>query len=98
MKTRTAAILSHILLVTPIWYVLIYLVLDQIGADRLMWALYWLYLPITTFERITWASVQIHQDKKLQDIKYDLLYTYAAKHGVDYNTLCNVVRAATPIE
>ncbi len=27
-------------------------------------------------------------------IRYDLLYDYAQKHGLDYNELCSLVRAA----
>jgi hypothetical protein len=34
------------LFVLPLWYCLLYGILQRVGASDLMWVLYWVYLPI----------------------------------------------------
>lgn len=36
----------HIVLVTPIWYYLLFRVLQAVNADTSMWVAYWVYIPI----------------------------------------------------
>ena len=30
----------------PIWYYLLYKVLEMVGASEVMWLLYWVYMPV----------------------------------------------------
>lgn len=34
---------------TPIWFYLIYQILDRVQASELMWFLYWVYVPTSFF-------------------------------------------------
>lgn len=36
-----------ILVSQPIWYYLLYQVLDRVEASDLMWFLYWVYVPVS---------------------------------------------------
>lgn len=42
---QTIPTLLTVLVVLPIWYWLMYQVLDRINASELMWFLYWVYVP-----------------------------------------------------
>lgn len=33
----------------PIWFFLLYRILDAVNASELTWFLYWIYLPTTVF-------------------------------------------------
>lgn len=44
-QLATASNLIAILVVLPIWYWLLYQVLERVNASELMWFLYWVYLP-----------------------------------------------------
>ncbi len=33
----------------PIWYYLLYKILEAINASELMWFLYWIYVPVSIF-------------------------------------------------
>lgn len=37
--------LIALLVVLPIWYFLLYRILDAVHANELMWFLYWVYVP-----------------------------------------------------
>ena len=42
---KKIAALFGILVVTPIWYYLLYQILVRVNASELMFFLYWVYLP-----------------------------------------------------
>lgn len=44
----------------PIWFFLLYRVLEAVHANELMWFLYWVYVPATVFMRIL---VRLAQDE-----------------------------------
>lgn len=37
--------LLAVLVILPIWFYLMYQVLERVNASELMWFLYWVYLP-----------------------------------------------------
>ena len=37
----------YVLIVTPIWYYLLYQILSRVGATELMWFLFWIYIPVS---------------------------------------------------
>ncbi len=39
--------LAALFICLPIWFFILYTILDAIDADRLVWFLYWAYVPIT---------------------------------------------------
>ena len=41
---KVAGVLS-VFIVLPIWYFLLYRILDAVNAAELTWFLYWVYLP-----------------------------------------------------
>lgn len=47
MKAAKAivAVLS-VVVIAPIWYYLLYRVLESVQATPVMWLLYWVYLPV----------------------------------------------------
>jgi hypothetical protein len=44
--------LLTVFVVAPIWYYLLYKVLQAINATELMWFLYWIYVPVSILGRI----------------------------------------------
>lgn len=40
------ATLFGLVVVTPIWYYLMYKILQGVNASDLMWFLYWVYVPV----------------------------------------------------
>lgn len=42
-----AGVLLTIFVVMPIWFFLLYRILQAVNAGELMWFLYWVYLPVT---------------------------------------------------
>lgn len=48
--------LMTVLVSMPIWFFLLYRVLESVNASELMWFLYWVYLPVTLLANI-FASV-----------------------------------------
>lgn len=47
----------------PIWYYLIYVLLQAAHVDRLVWFLYWIYLPAGLFLRVLDLIIQQNTDK-----------------------------------
>ena len=47
MKTVTA--LLGLFITLPIWYFLLYTILSAIHPDRLVWFLFWAYVPLGFF-------------------------------------------------
>lgn len=45
-KTGCILALIRILIIQPLWYYLLYKILQAVGASVLMWAAFWLYLPL----------------------------------------------------
>ena len=45
-KQILAAILS-LLIELPIWFYMIYWILSQLNPDRLIWFLFWIYVPVS---------------------------------------------------
>jgi hypothetical protein len=44
--------LIALLVTVPIWYYLVYSILKAINADRLLWFLFWIYMPAGIFASI----------------------------------------------
>lgn len=44
--TKLIGTVLWLLVVTPIWYYLIYQVLKRVDASDVMWLLYWIYVPV----------------------------------------------------
>ncbi len=42
---KIAGVLT-LFIVMPIWYFLLYRVLDAVNASELMWFLFWVYVPV----------------------------------------------------
>lgn len=51
MKTLVTLVTGLIALcvVLPIWYVLLYYILQSVNASDVMWLLYWIYVPVGIF-------------------------------------------------
>ena len=47
-----------VFLALPIWFYLLYRVLDSVNADSLMWFLYWVYIPINLLVAIIGKLVE----------------------------------------
>lgn len=45
----------------PIWYFLLYSILCAINSDRLIWFLFWIYVPVNFFAAII---IQVAESKK----------------------------------
>ena len=43
---KTAAGMIALFLVMPIWFYLLYKILESVGASELMWFLFWIYIPV----------------------------------------------------
>ncbi len=46
-KLKVFSGLLAIFIVLPIWFYLLYQILDAIQASELTWFLYWIYLPVS---------------------------------------------------
>lgn len=58
-KTIIAGIIG-LFIVMPIWFYLLYWILSQLNPDRLVWFLYWIYIP---FAIITQILIKIGEEK-----------------------------------
>jgi hypothetical protein len=66
MKTALAvfAALGTIFLTLPIWFFLLYKILQAVNASDLMWFLYWIYAPASLFIHAAFGVVKaIGEDK-----------------------------------
>jgi hypothetical protein len=43
---KSAARVFNCIIIVPIWYFLMYTVLTAIHPDRLVWFLFWVYVPL----------------------------------------------------
>jgi hypothetical protein len=43
---KNAVLLFNHIVIVPIWYFLMYTVLTAIHPDRLVWFLFWVYVPL----------------------------------------------------
>lgn len=53
--TNKAGIIGAVVgicITTPMWFYLLYWILSQLNPDRLVWFLYWMYVPITVIAQI----------------------------------------------
>lgn len=57
------AILS-IFVTAPIWYFLLYKILQLVGATDVMWLLYWVYLPVCVMVQIIAKLADVGEAKK----------------------------------
>ena len=69
MNTKTKATcllgLISIFMTAPIWYYLLYRILQYVQADSLMWFLFWAYVPIGFVVSIlTSVTTSLFEDKK----------------------------------
>ncbi len=46
---KTAVALLGLFVTLPIWYFLLYTILSAIHPDRLVWFLFWVYIPLGIF-------------------------------------------------
>ena len=53
-----------ILVSLPIWFFLLYSVLSAIHPDRLVWFLFWIYLPVTLASNMLSKLVELQQKAK----------------------------------
>lgn len=60
MKIVTSLVALFITL--PIWFYLIYKILEAVNASELMWFLFWIYLPASIFLRV--VSDVLSKDKE----------------------------------
>ena len=44
-KSKTIGALLALFVVLPIWFFLLYRILESVNASELMWFLYWVYVP-----------------------------------------------------
>lgn len=51
-KILIVAGLAGVLMVVPIWYFLLYTILSAIQPDRLVWFLFWIYIPASLFVQV----------------------------------------------
>ena len=63
-KTSCAIALVAVFITQPIWYYLLFKILQAIGASDLMWFLYWVYLPVGLLLAIVNAIVSSAFDDK----------------------------------
>jgi hypothetical protein len=47
--SKVIAGLIALFVTLPIWFYLLYKILDMVHATELMWFLYWIYVPATIF-------------------------------------------------
>jgi len=48
-KAKVVATLLAMFISLPIWFYLLYKILEAVQASELMWFLYWVYLPANIF-------------------------------------------------
>lgn len=48
-QMKVIAVLVTLLIQMPVWYYLIYKILESINASELMWFLFWVYVPLGFF-------------------------------------------------
>ncbi len=51
-KSKVISMILGVLIITPIWFYLLYYILSQLEPDRLVWFLYWAYVPTSLIVNI----------------------------------------------
>jgi len=51
-KAKVVATLLAMFVSLPIWFYLLYKILEAVQASELMWFLYWVYLPTVIFTNL----------------------------------------------
>jgi len=51
-KSIIVAVILALFIELLIWFYLIYFILSSLSPDRLVWFLYWVYVPVTIFNTI----------------------------------------------
>lgn len=51
-KAKVFATLLAMFISLPIWFYLLYKILEAVQASELMWFLYWVYLPTVIFTNL----------------------------------------------
>ncbi len=49
MKLKVVASICALFITFPIWFFLLYKILVMVNASELMFFLFWIYVPLTTF-------------------------------------------------
>ena len=63
-KVSCSLTIVRVCITHPIWYLLLFKILQAIGASELMWFLYWVYLPVGLLLAIVNAIVSSAFDEK----------------------------------
>ena len=56
---KTIGAILGIVIVLPIWYYLLYKILQGVNATDLMWFLYWVYLPVGVLVQVILKIAEI---------------------------------------
>lgn len=70
--TKALKIISGLLVLCvtgPIWYYLLHSILIAINADRLLWFLYWIYVPVALLGSAISIAVDKAADKAAENSK-----------------------------
>jgi hypothetical protein len=51
-KSTIVAIILALFVELPIWFFLIYFILSRLSPDRLVWFLFWVYVPVVILNSI----------------------------------------------
>lgn len=51
-KSQIIGALLAVFVSVPIWFYLLYKILEAVNATELMWFMYWIYLPATTLSLV----------------------------------------------
>lgn len=62
---KVSAVLS-VLITMPIWYYILYTLLSVAHVDRLVWLLYFVYLPVGLFTKIVDSILETEAKKGLK--------------------------------
>jgi len=55
-------VILYLLVILPIWYYLLFKILQAVNATDLMWFLYWIYLPVGIVSNILSEIVKQMED------------------------------------
>ena len=60
--TKAIVAVLSVFIVMPIWYYLLYKVLQSVNATDVMWLLYWVYVPVAIIVSILQKLVEAAAD------------------------------------
>jgi hypothetical protein len=60
---KSLVLVGTVLLTLPVWFFLLYSLLTAIHPDRLVWFMFWLYIPLRFSLEILAAIVQASEKK-----------------------------------